>query len=57
MKYLNGYKDQTTTMFLEINNDSYLLEHLTYNSETKVFTVFTERVVDCEKVNFECPEE
>ena len=39
-----------TTIFLEINNDSYLLEHLTYNSETKVFTVFTERVGDWERI-------
>ena len=46
-----------TTIFLEINNDSYLLEHLTYNSETKVFTVFTERVGDWERINFKCPEE
>ena len=46
-----------TTIFLEINNDSYLLEHLTYNSETKVFTVLTERVGDWEKVIFKCPEE
>ena len=35
-----------TKIFIEINNDSYLLEHLTYNSETKVFTVLTERVGD-----------
>ena len=35
-----------TTIFLEINNDSYLREHLTYNSETKVFTVLTERIGD-----------
>ena len=46
-----------TTIFLEINNDSYLLEHLTCNSEIKVFTVFTERVGDWEKVFFKCPEE
>ena len=46
-----------TTIFLEINNDSYLLEHLTYKSETKVFTVLTERVGDWEKVNLKCPEE
>ena len=46
-----------TTVFLENNNDSYLLEHLTYNSETKVFTVLTERVGDWERVNFKCPEE
>ena len=43
--------------FPEINNDSYLLEHLTYNSETKVFTVLTEGVGDWKKVNFKCPEE
>ena len=35
-----------TTIFLEVNNDSYLLDYLTYNSETKVFTVLTERVGD-----------
>ena len=46
-----------TTIFLEINNHSHLLERLTYNSETKVFTVLTERINDWEKVNFKCPEE
>ena len=46
-----------TTILLEINNDSYLLEHLTFNSETKLFTVLTKRVGDWEKVNFKCPEE
>ena len=46
-----------TTIFLEINNDSYLLEHLTYNSETEVFTVFTEKVGDWGRINFKCPEE
>ena len=46
-----------TTIFLKSLNDSYLLEHLTYNSETKVFTVLTERVDDWEKVNFKCLEE
>ena len=45
------------TISLEINNDSYLLEHLTYNSETKIFTVLTESVGDWEKVNFKGPEE
>ena len=44
-----------TTIFLEINNDSYLLEHLTYNSETKVFTVFTERVGDWEELTSSVP--
>ena len=46
-----------TTIFLGINNGSYLLEHLTYNSENKVFTVLTDRVGDWEKVIFKCPEE
>ena len=45
-----------TTLFLEINNDSYLPEHLTYISETKLFTVLTERFGDWEKVHFNCPE-
>ena len=44
-----------TTIFPKINNDSYLLEHLTYNSESEVVTVLTERVGDCKKVNFKCP--
>ena len=55
--HLNGYKNQMTPMFLEILNNSYLLEHLTYNSETNVFTVLTERVGDWKKVSFKCPEE
>ena len=46
-----------TIVFPEINNDSYLLEHLTYNSETNLTTLMTERVVDWKKVNFKCPEE
>ena len=46
-----------TKCFLEINRDSYFLEHLTYNSETKVVTALTERVGDWEEVNFKCPEE
>ena len=57
MKCVNDYKEQMTTVFHEINDDSNLLEHLTYNSEIKVFTVLTERVGDWEKVNFKCPEE
>ena len=55
--YLSGYKDQMTTMFPEIKYDAYLLEDLTYKSETKVFTVLTERVGDWKKVIFKCPEE
>ena len=46
-----------TTIFLEFNNDYYLLEHLTFNSETKVITVLTEIFGDWEKVFFKCPEE
>ena len=55
--YLNGYKHQLTTFFLKTNNNSYLLEHFTYNSETKLFTVLTKTVGDWKKVNFKCPEE
>ena len=44
-----------TTIFLENINDSYLLEHLTYNSETEVFTVFTERVGDWEEKTSSAP--
>ena len=55
--YLVGYKKQMTKFFLEINNDSYNLEHLTYKSETKVFTVLTEIVGGRQKVNRKCPEE
>ena len=46
-----------TKMFLEINDDSYFLEHLTYDPETKVYKILTERVGDWRKVNFKCPEE
>ena len=45
-----------TTIFLEISNDSYLLEHLTYNSETEEFTAL-KNVGDWEKVKLKCPEE
>ena len=47
--YLNAYKDQLTTFFLENNNDFYLLERLTYDTESKVFTILTERVGDWKK--------
>ena len=46
-----------TTFFLELNNDSYLLEHLTYDPETKVSTILTKRVGDWKKVDFKCPEQ
>ena len=46
-----------TTFFLEINNDSYFLEHLSYNSGIKVFTELTERVGAWKKVNFKCPDD
>ena len=42
------------TIFLGINSDSHLLEHLAYNSETKVFTVLTGIVGDWKK-NFNAP--
>ena len=32
-------------VFLELNDDSYLLEHLTYNPETEVFKILTESVI------------
>ena len=50
-------KTKGPQFFFEIINDFYLLEQLIYNSETKVFTVLTERVGDWERVNFKCPEE
>ena len=46
-----------TTIFLEINDVSYLLEHLTYNPETEVRKILTEGVCDAKKVTFKCPEE
>ena len=44
-----------TKKSLEFNNVSYLLEHLTYHSETEVITILTERVGDWKKVNLKCP--
>ena len=46
-----------TTIFLEIKNDSYLFEHLAFESETKVINKLTERIGDWKKINFKCPEE
>ena len=43
------------TIFHEINNDFYLLEHLTYNSETKVFTVLTKELVVGKKLASSAP--
>ena len=44
-----------TANTLEINNDSYLHEHLTFDPETKVFSILTERVGDWKKINFKYP--
>ena len=52
-----SYKDQTTTIFRENIDDSYLLEHLFYDPETKVFEILTERVDDWKKVTFRFSEE
>ena len=46
-----------TTIFLEKNDESYLLEHLTYDSEIKMCKMLTEKVGDWKKVTFKCPEE
>ena len=46
-----------TTISLEINRDSYLLVHLTYDPENKVYTKMKETDDDWRKVNFKCPEE
>ena len=42
--HLNSYKNQLTTIFPEINDDPYLLQHLTSDPETQVFKTLTERV-------------
>ena len=44
-----------TTISLEINDDSYLLEHLTYDPETKVIKKITERVGDWKKSPLQVP--
>ena len=49
MELSKRLKRSMTTIFLEVINDSYLSEHLTYDSETKEFKISTERVGDWKK--------
>ena len=46
-----------TTIFLDINNEIYIIKSLTYNITTKSYKIDTEKLEIWGKVNFSCPSE
>ena len=46
-----------TTIFLEINDEIYIIKSLTYNITTKNYKVDTEKLDTWENVTFSCPSE
>ena len=46
-----------TTIFLDINDEIYIIKSLTYNITTKSYKVGTEKIETWEKVTFSCPSE
>ena len=46
-----------TIIFLEINDEIYIIKNLTYNITTKKSKIDTEKLETWEKVTFSCPSE
>ena len=46
-----------TTIFLDINDEIYIIKSLTYNITTKSYKIDTEKLETWEKVTFSCPPE
>ena len=46
-----------TTIFLDINDEIYIIKSLTYNITTKSYKIDTEKLETWEKVTFSCPSE
>ena len=44
-----------TTIFLDINDEIYIIKSLTYNITTKSYKIDTEKLETWEKVTFSCP--
>ena len=46
-----------TTIFLDINDEIYIIKSLTYNTTTKSYKIDAEKLETWEKVTFSCPSE
>ena len=46
-----------TTIFLDINDEIYIIKCLTYNITTQSYKIDTEKLATWEKVTFSCPSE
>ena len=46
-----------TTIFLDINDENYIIKSLTHNITTKSYKIDSERLTTWEKVTFSCPSE
>ena len=46
-----------TTIFLDINDEIYIIKSLTYNITTQSYKIDTEKLETCEKTIFSCPPE
>ena len=46
-----------TTIFLDINNEIYIIKSLTYNITIKSYKIYTEKLETLKKVTFSCPSE
>ena len=46
-----------TTIFLDINDEIYIIKSLTYNITTKSYKIDTEKLEIWEKATFSCPSE
>ena len=46
-----------TTIFLDINDEIYIIKSLIYNNTTKSYKIDTEKLETWEKVTFSCPSE
>ena len=50
-------KFQMTTIFLDINDEIYIIKSLTYNITTKSYKIDTEKLETLERDTFSCPPE
>ena len=46
-----------TTIFLDINDEIYIIKSLTYNITTKSYNIDTEKLETWERFTFSCPSE
>ena len=46
-----------TTIFLDLNDEMYIIKSLTYNIKTRSYKIDTEKLEIWEKATFSCPPE